>query len=105
MANNRVRVAISAASLVAGGMVAMAGAAPASATPTNCSVSRSTYSASAQCNSGTGQFRVWATCESPISGTRGVYYGDWKNAGYTSVVSCPVTSGQHWYAVVAGYQT
>jgi hypothetical protein len=48
---------------------------------------------------------VWATCESPISGTRGVYYGAWKNAGYTSVVSCPITSGQHWYAVVAGYQT
>ena len=56
------------------------------------------------CYNGTGQFRVWATCESP-QGVRGVYYGAWVYANHTSVVNCPVTSGQYWYAISAHYQT
>lgn len=105
MAKNRVRVAVSAAGLVAGGIVALAGAAPASATPYNCSITNATFSASAVCQNGTGQFRVWATCESPLNGTRAVYYGPWVGAGYTSTVNCPTMSGQHWYRVSSGYQT
>ncbi len=98
MANNRVRVAISAAGLVAGGIVAMAGAAPASALPTGCSINDTTHSASATCSSGTGEFRIVTTCESP-QGSRGTYYGAWVGAGYTSTVNCPITSGQHWYSI------
>jgi hypothetical protein len=103
MANNRVRVAISAAGLVAGGIVAMAGAAPALALPTNCSITDNTYSASATCSSGTGQFRIATTCESP-QGSRGVYYGAWVGAGYTSVVNCPSTSGLQWYSISSSIQ-
>ncbi len=97
-ANNRVRVAVSAASLVAGGIVAMASAAPASAAPYNCYINKNSYSASATCYNGTGQFRIVTTCESP-QGSRGTYYGAWVGAGYTSVVNCPITSGQQWYSI------
>jgi hypothetical protein len=81
----------------------MASAAPASALPTGCSTMDNTYSASATCSSGTGQFRVVVTCESP-QGARGVYYGAWVGAGYTSVVNCPITSGQHWYSLPPSIQ-
>lgn len=104
MANTRVRVAVSAAGLIAGGFVATAGAAPASAIPTNCYLTLNAHSASAVCHSGTGQVRVWATCEHPLHGTRNTYYGTWVGVGSTSVVNCPTATNYTWYRVAAGIQ-
>jgi hypothetical protein len=106
MNKKSVRVAISAAGLVAGGIVAVAGAAPASALPTNCLVTQASHSASAVCNSGTGQDRVYAKCEDPMHGTVGTYYGPWVGVGSTSAMNCPTLGGYVWYEVAgsAGVQ-
>ncbi|MEO6503085.1 MAG: hypothetical protein ABIQ09_14400 [Jatrophihabitantaceae bacterium] len=91
-------MAVSAAGLVAGGIVAMAGAAPAAALPTGCSINDTTYSASATCSSGTGQFRIVTTCENYL-GARSTQYGAWVGAGNTSVVNCPFTNGLQGYSI------
>jgi hypothetical protein len=98
MANNRVRVAVSAAGLVAGGIVAMASAAPASAWATGCNVYDSTHSAQLQCTSGTGEFRLATVCENQF-GARGTYYGAWSGIGGWSNVQCPYTNGLQGYSI------
>jgi hypothetical protein len=104
MTKKSVRAAVGAAGLLAGGFVALAGAAPASATPTNCTLSQYSHSASATCTGGTGQFRVYATCQDPQHGTTGTYYGPWVGVGGTSAVNCPTLGGYTWYEVSAGIQ-
>jgi hypothetical protein len=96
-----IRVAISAAGLIAGGIVAIAGATPASATPTGCILTEASHSASAVCGGGTGQYRVRAICEDPQHGTRGYYYGPYVGVGSTSAVNCPTLGGYQWYEVSA----
>jgi hypothetical protein len=105
MAKKSLQAALGAAGLIAGGMVAITGATPASATPTNCLLTRASHSASAVCGGGTGQVRVWATCQDPQHGSETTYYGAWVGVGSTSVVNCPTLGGYTWYVVAAGYQT
>lgn len=104
MAKKSVRVALSAAGLVAGGLVAIAGAPPASATPSNCLLVKASHSASVVCNSGTGTYRVWAKCEDPQHGTINSYYGPYVGIGSTSAFNCPTLGGYQWYLYSAGYQ-
>ncbi len=99
-----VRAALGAASLLAGGIVSVATAGPASATPTSCYLTRASHSASSVCTGGTGQQRVFATCQDPQHGTEYTYYGAWVGVGSTSVVNCPKLGGYTWYVVAAGIQ-
>jgi hypothetical protein len=104
MSKKSLRVAISAAGLVAGGFVALAGASPASATASNCYLTQASHSASAVCTSGTGQYRVVAKCEDPMHGTVNTYYGAWVGVGGTSSVNCPTLGGYTWYETSASIQ-
>jgi hypothetical protein len=106
MTSKSIRVAISAAGLAAGGIVAIASATPASALPTNCYVTEASHSASVVCTSGTGQDRVYAKCQDPQHGTVGTYYGAWVGVGSTSAMNCPTLGGYTWYEVLgsAGVQ-
>jgi hypothetical protein len=102
MVKKSVRVAVGAATLVAGGLTAIATAAPASATASNCVLTQASHSASAVCSSGTGQYRVHAVCQDPQHGTENTYYGSWVGVGSTSVVNCPKLGGYTWYEISAG---
>src|ERR1700712_1644049 len=101
MAKKSVRAAISAAGLIAGGIVAIAGATSASGTATSCYLTQASHSASAVCTSGTGQYRVYAKCQDPMHGTETTYYGAWVGVGSTSVVNCPKLGGYVWYEISA----
>jgi hypothetical protein len=104
MSKKSVRVAISAAGLVAGGVVAIAGAVPASATASSCTLRQYSHSASAVCTSGTGTYRVVAKCEDPMHGTVNTYYGPYVGVGGTSAVNCPTLGGYTWYETSATIQ-
>ncbi len=102
MAKNSVRVALGAATLIAGSVTAIAAATPASATASNCQLTQASHSASAVCGSGTGQYRVHAVCQDPQHLTENTYYGAWVGVGGTSVVNCPKLGGYTWYEISAG---
>ncbi|MBV9821542.1 MAG: hypothetical protein JO144_04805 [Actinobacteria bacterium] len=104
MSKKSVRAAIGAAGLLAGGLVALASAVPASATATGCVLTQAQHSASAVCTSGTGQYRVAAKCEDPMHGTVNTYYGPWVGVGGTSAVNCPTLGGYTWYETSATIQ-
>ena len=104
MATKFVRAAIGTAGLIAGGILTVATAAPASATPTGCHLTQASHSASSVCTGGSGQQRVYAICEDPQHGTRRTYYGSWVGPGSTSVVNCPTLGGYEWYEIGANIQ-
>lgn len=101
MARKLVRTTIAVASVIAGGVVTLAGAAPASATPTNCLLTEASHSASAVCSSGTGEYRVVGTCQDPQRLTERTYYGAWVTAGKTSVINCETIGGITWFLISA----
>ncbi|MEO6701255.1 MAG: hypothetical protein ABI140_13755 [Jatrophihabitantaceae bacterium] len=104
MSKQLVRAAVGTGTLIAGGLIALASATPAAATPTGCHLTQASHSASSVCTGGSGQQRVYAICEDPQHGTDRTYYGSWVGVGSTSVVNCPVLGGYTWYEVAAGIQ-
>ncbi len=78
-----VATALTAGVLAALGTVATSGTAQAE--PYDCSADTRRDVAAAYCNSGTGQYRVVATCR----GVSGVQYGPSQRPGTASVVNCP----------------
>lgn len=78
-----VSTALAAGVLAAFGTVATSGTAHAE--PYDCSADSRRDVASAYCNSGTGQYRVVATCR----GVSGLQYGPNQRPGTPSTVRCP----------------
>ena len=97
------------AGLLAAGAVTVVTAAPAEATPSNCSVSylltgSLRTGAHGRCTSGTGQYRLATTCTDELRGSSVTYYGSWVGIGSYSTVHCPNSGGTQWLASNAHLQ-
>lgn len=106
-------LAVSAAGLFAAGALSIvdttaAFASP--ATPGNCTdqflvdSNGTTYGVRAKCTSGTGHYRVYATCTDELRGSGGTYYGPYVGIGSTSTLVCPYQGGTQWVLSGAHFQ-